>query len=449
MPRIRRVATPESFSDADPPTVSICNKGDILIHISDSHAQADHYYRCSREVLRRTSEYFNVLLDPVKFSEGIAVEERIQDLTRRYDSTATIPASELPKVVVSDVGDIPKAYNSSSTVIRLFFEILHDPSTPWPVPRAQSVNLIALLSIIADRFDCLNTTAEYLRRQGLETALLKARKSATAHKTELDNRQRLLAGSLFGFPEWVRQCSAALIIDGTRKQVVTNIHSSEDEERGRDEALWWRLPGGIEGTFLSSKLDMSADHSTEELEARRNYVLDTLSSIQKHFIDLYISRQPQCRLGYSSSPQCDSYQLGEMVRFFCRKGTLRFESCFDSARDCEEVEPYTGNLNDVIAKLKECPSYQIDGNHYHCGLRNRLMNILEGNRPLRPSQAGICLGCWQEDKSGESWLENPTGGTWAHSAGESGEWVYGRGCRAHRDIKAMYTAAKRDWTPVT
>ena len=259
MPRFRAVATPGSFSNADPSTVSICNKGDILIHIGDSHAQ-DRYYRCSREVLRRNSEYFNVLLDPVKFSEGIAVEERIQDLTRQYNDTAKIPPSELPKLVVSDLGDIPKGYKSSGTVIRLFFEILHDPSTPWPVPRAQSVNLIALLSIIADRFDCLNTTAEYLRRQGLETALLKARKSASAHKTELDNRQRLLAGSLFGFPDWVRQCSAALIIDGTRKHAIISLHSSEDEERERNEALWWRLPGGIEGTFLLRKLDMHADH---------------------------------------------------------------------------------------------------------------------------------------------------------------------------------------------
>ena len=255
MPRIRRFATPEPFSDADPPTVSICDKGDILIHISDPNAQADHHYRCSREVLRRTSEYFNVLLDPVKFSEGIAVEERIQELTRQYNDTATIPASELPKVVVSDVGDIPKGCNSSGIVIRLFFEILHDPSTTWPVPRAQSINLIALLSIIADRFDCLNVTAEYLRRQGLETAL-RAKKSATAHKTELDNRQRLLAGSLLGFPDWVRQCSAALIIDGTKKPAIT----SEDDEREGDEALWWRLPGGIEGTFLLGKHDMNADH---------------------------------------------------------------------------------------------------------------------------------------------------------------------------------------------
>lgn len=130
-----------------------------------------------------------------------------------------------------------------------------------------------------------------------------------------------------------------------------------------------------------------------------------------------------------------------MIRFFCRKGTLRIESAFGLAP--EEVEPYNGNLNDIIARLKECPSYQIDRNHSHCGLRTRLMSVLDGARPLQPSfQVGICLGCWQEDKSKESWLENPTGGTWI------GEKFNGRGCGSHRDFKAMYTAVKRDWTPV-
>lgn len=176
---------------------------------------------------------------------------------------------------------------------------------------------------------------------------------------------------------------------------------------------------------------------------RREYILDTLGSIQKHFVNLYISKQPQCRLGYNSSPQCDSYQLGEMIRFFCRKGTLRIESVFDPAP--EEVEPYNGNLDDIIAKLKECPSYQIDKNHTHCGLRTRILPILEGARPPRPSfQVGICLLCWKEDKSKESWFENPAGGTWINA----GARFSGKGCRSHRETKAMYTAVKRDWTPV-
>lgn len=131
-----------------------------------------------------------------------------------------------------------------------------------------------------------------------------------------------------------------------------------------------------------------------------------------------------------------------MLRFFSRKGTLRIESAFDPTSG--EIEPYNGDLNDIITKLKECPSYQVDSNHTHCGLRTRLMTVLEGPRPLRPLfQVGICLGCWKDDKSKESWLENPNGGTWINA----GERFSGRGCRDHWDTKAMYTAVKRNWTP--
>ena len=247
MPRVGSVATPvpAPFPEATSSTVVISSAGDILIQIKDPTTLIDYCYRCSRDVLRSASEYFNVLLDPVKFSEGIAIEASLQDLIRQYNDSATIPASELPKAIVADAGDLPKGCVSTGTVVRLFFKILHDPSTTWPVLRTESVNLIALLSIVADRFACLNTIAEYLISQGLETTLLKDRRSSTAHKIELENRQKLLAGLLFGFPDWVRQCSAALIVEGPKRTTI--LDSSEGEEQEGDNALWWRLPGGVEG----------------------------------------------------------------------------------------------------------------------------------------------------------------------------------------------------------
>lgn len=252
MPRVRRVAAPAPAPspEASSSTVVISSDGDILLQIKDPTTNIDRCYRCSRNVLRGASEYFNVLLDPVKFSEGIAIEARIRDLARQYYNSGTIPEPELPRVVVADVGDLPKGCVSRGTVVRLFFKILHDPSTAWPALRKESVNVIALLSIVADRFACLDIIAEYLIRQGLETTLLKDKKSATAHKTELENRQKLLAGLLFGFSDWVRQCSSALIIEGPKRRTTTNLDSSEDEEREGDDALWWELPGGIEGAFF-------------------------------------------------------------------------------------------------------------------------------------------------------------------------------------------------------
>ncbi len=242
--------TPAPFPKATSSTVVISSDGDILIQIKEATTDIYHSYRCSRKVLRGSSEYFNVLLDPVKFSEGIAIEARLKDLARQYYNSVNIPESELPRATVADMGDLPKACVSRGTVVRLFFKILHDPSTAWPVLRTESVNLIALLAIVSDRFACLNTIAEYLIRQGLETTLLKDRKSATAHRIELENRQKLLAGFLFGFPDWVRQCSSALIIEGPKRQATTSLDSSEDEERRGDHALWWRLPGGIEGALF-------------------------------------------------------------------------------------------------------------------------------------------------------------------------------------------------------
>ena len=223
--------------------VVISTSGDVLLQFNDSAVGIDRYYRCSRAVLRGASEYFNVLLDPTKFSEGIAVEARLQDLAGKYNDPTSIPASDLPAVILVDVGDLPKGCVSTGTVVTLFFQILHDSSTVWPFLRAESVNLVALLSIVADRFACANTIADYIIGHRLRTTLLKDRKSATAHEKELDNRQRLLAGLIFGFSDWVYQCSAALIVEGPVRQTTI---SPEEDHQG-DDALWWSLPGGVEG----------------------------------------------------------------------------------------------------------------------------------------------------------------------------------------------------------
>lgn len=238
MRQIRKVARPGPAPAQA--TRSPNSSGDVLIQVNDS------CYRCSRDVLRGASEYFNVLLDPVKFSEGIAIEAALLDLKRQYPTT--IPASELPKAI-ADVDDLPE--DSVSTVVELFFDILHDPSTTWPpILRAESINLIALLAIIADRFACSETIAAYLIRQGLETTLLRDRK--TAHKNELENRQKLFAGLLFGFQDWVYQSSTALIVE-------RRPESSEKEEQEADDALWWNIPGGIEGAVPGSSLIGSAN----------------------------------------------------------------------------------------------------------------------------------------------------------------------------------------------
>ena len=105
----------------------------------------------------------------------------------------------------------------------------------------------------------------------------------------------------------------------------------------------------------------------------------------------------------------------------------------------EEAESYTGSINDVIARLRECPSYQIDENHSHCGLRTRLLPILDR---LDLGQVAMCLACWDEDRVKESWVESPGQESWEFRKRDRAT-----GCQEHRDAKAMFTAGKRDWTP--
>lgn len=224
----------------------IAKHGDICLKVKDPWTGKECRYICSRTVLRRASDYFDVLLDPVKFSEGVAIEARLQELYKQYDGS--ISSSELPTVAIADAGELPNASVSTCSVLRLFLRILHDPATPWPVSRSQSVTVVALLAIVADRFAAHGLIAAYLRKQLLDSTLLKDRKPTTAYKTELGNRQRLLAGIIFGFSQWVLQCSAALIIEGPKRWANTCSESGDEADEG--DAIWWRLPGGVEGTFL-------------------------------------------------------------------------------------------------------------------------------------------------------------------------------------------------------
>ena len=249
----RKIVSSFNASETPEPAPSesvMTTSGDIFLVIKDPRTGFDVRYRCSRAVLRRESEYFNVLLDPIKFSEGIAIEAKLQELDKQYADCLAIPASNLPIVAVSDVCQLPKeAYRSASTVIGLFFGILHDCTTPWPKSRLHPIDLVALLAILADRLQAIQKIRGYLRSHHFDTTLLRDRRTCTAHQLEIDNRQRLLAGIIFGFPTWVRECSAALILAGPKRQVTTNLEPGGDEEAD-DDASWWRLPNGVEGTYM-------------------------------------------------------------------------------------------------------------------------------------------------------------------------------------------------------
>ena len=131
-----------------------------------------------------------------------------------------------------------------------------------------------------------------------------------------------------------------------------------------------------------------------------------------------------------------------MIRFFTRKGTLNLQHTLTEGE--QESQQFSGNIVELLKTLKDCPSYQIDGNHRHCGLRTRFVPLLDSIDPWY--QVGVCLGCWEKDRSKESWLEGPMQEAWQPGLPRSSGPLPRCGID-HTRIKQMHTATKRNWTP--
>ena len=104
----------------------------------------------------------------------------------------------------------------------------------------------------------------------------------------------------------------------------------------------------------------------------------------------------------------------------------------------KEPEPFNGSIYDIISQLRTCPSYQLDS-HAHCGLRSRLLPILDG---LGIRRVALCLDCWKNGRAQESWLDSPAQGDW-----ELKKERMAVGCEEHVRAKSMFTASNRNWTP--
>lgn len=175
----------------------------------------------------------------------------------------------------------------------------------------------------------------------------------------------------------------------------------------------------------------------------------------------------QCKLGYDSSSSCDSFQLGEMVKFLSKKGLLYLVPLQAvSPEDTEYIWPeaYTGDVDVLIGILRQCPSYQIDKNHKHCGLRNKLLPALEYIKACIDSGLGIRLSplksgegtthdSWILDESKDKksfWVGSENVGqkkrTFELKKARGGErWEADGSVGEIKKAKALFTADSWDW----
>ncbi|KAM0713718.1 hypothetical protein Q7P37_010680 [Cladosporium fusiforme] len=419
---MERIDTPAKTPAADQEETGIADvapkNGDLLLQIKHESAVpgvAFHSFRVSVSALKAKSKYFERLLETGRFGEGQQIASQHEELHKTFQDLSLVPAEDLPVVRIEDIGRI-SAVKSIRPLLTDFLLILHGQDTQATPP----VSNLANLAIVADRFDALEAVKLHIRRKKIIKALdAKTQPKQDAGLAEERVRQRLFVGLMLDYPPWVDKYSARLVVKGWVGQ-----------EADLEDPLWWDLPNRIE----------------EELVLRRDCLLETIQSIQTHFLGLYSTRVRQCRLGYDSSPECDSFQFGEMVRFFIRSGTLRLENIIiasdTTTTDASTV--YDGDIHLLIDRLKQIPEYQVDRNHSHCGIRTKLVPLVDLIAACM-QQVGICGECWAGDRHSHAWLGAKRPLKWRKAVDGVNLRSHDHE-RRHASVRDFFLAAEKDWS---
>ena len=233
----------------------IVETGDIVLHLEDDDLGLEHEFRASAKCLRKNSKYFDTLLDPEKFAEGVAVQDCLQELTTKYSRSTAIPFDELPRVALFEIPELRQHVTRTIQIIRLFLFILHGQASMWPFGRQESMQCLAQLMLIADRFSATGVTKKYVYDMGLPNEIGAGKHWPNKRNKDLYIRCSLLSGLYLGESDWIRYGSARLIVEGSYQWSLVSISGNNDEDA---LPAWFHLPGGFEGPSLVPKIPFSS-----------------------------------------------------------------------------------------------------------------------------------------------------------------------------------------------
>jgi hypothetical protein len=118
---------------------------------------------------------------------------------------------------------------------------------------------------------------------------------------------------------------------------------------------------------------------------------------------------------------------------------------------CDEEYPegYGGDIENLITVLRQCPSYQLDKNHGHCGLRTRVIPALDYIQTFLSSNIGLSSRGWRTDRKANSWTMMKDGEPFRFTRSVSGDprLKMEGSLIADRYAKALFTAGRWDWSP--
>ncbi|OBU01264.1 hypothetical protein VE01_00165 [Pseudogymnoascus verrucosus] len=330
-------------------------------------------FRVRLDTLTKTSAYFSRLLTDARFQEATKIASSFAALKARGVVPTEAQPADLPRVAITDDDDATHV-GGRAPILADLLHILHSGDATSKL----SIPYLAILAVMADRFDCAATVGRYVR--GAKRVPWPQTYGTVSFASEELLRQKMLVAWLLEDRVKFAAATKECVFRGSARW------GGGGGMQSGQVGVWWDLPDGIEA----------------ELHYRRTCILHTIASLQSHFIRLYSSRDRQCKMFYDSSAACDSFQLGEMVKFFVNKGIFAFTSPL-LVNEEDYPEPYDGDIENLITALRQCPSYQYDKNHAHCGLRTRLIPALDFIQAMLASGVGIDRGNWKAERPSTSW----------------------------------------------
>ncbi|KAI5466958.1 hypothetical protein BGZ63DRAFT_370007 [Mariannaea sp. PMI_226] len=395
-------------------------------------------YRVSLAALKKHSKYFSNLLSNPQFREARLISDFHEELAQRKVKPSEADIRDLPWITIADDDEATRAAGRENAMEDIL-NIIHQK--PPKTARA-TLSYVTTLAIMADRFDCVTGVARSLitdLKFKWPVTTGKPLRSDDGNPTDTEQalRQKILIAWLLGQPMRLHQSTRELIVRGSC------LWSEFYDTESNLTAAWWNLPDGIE----------------EELRYRRGCVLNTVASVQRHFLALFSSRERQCKLGYDTSGACDSFQLGQMLKFFLSKDLVYLVDFSPTSLD---FVPDTAmvDIEELLSTLQQCPNYQLDKHHTNCGLRVRVEPILGYIRTmLNATAVSLPHTEWKRNRADVSWVtqkerkrdrdnEKPAKTfEFTRALANDQRLRYEGALYADKISRAMFTADAWDWTP--
>lgn len=212
-------------------------------------------YRVQLATLKRHSKYFSNLLGDTRFEEARSVAAALKRLSLQNVRPSDADLAQLPRVQIVEDDEATRSAGRENAFGDLL-RILHaKPVETKPV----TMNYVATLAVLADRFDCTSPVSRYVstslrfkwpvtqprisRDDDQLPALSKAGEDAV--------RQKIMVSWLLDQPLKMHSATRELIVYGS-SQWTAFQDGSDLNEISSNGAVWWDLQDGLESKRANS-----------------------------------------------------------------------------------------------------------------------------------------------------------------------------------------------------